>query len=86
MEKAEYVKRLKGMLTNRNKPCQYCPVESAYIYRGQNTDKCKICQEFVGLEALNPLLYRCCPCSRPNAERAIARAWAAIRAYEAKHK
>ena len=89
MDKKTYVTRLKKMLLKYpDKTCSHCPVVPYYgdlVYKSTD-EKCKICQDFVKLKFIDrDNDIRCCPCYRPNAERAVARAWKAIKKYEEKH-
>ena len=92
MKKAEYVKRLKKMLTNKKEPCGYCPCSSHYNPR-KLTPKgaCGICQEFNGLVYIGLIDHTGrnfsagCPCYRLSPDIAIKQAWRRIAEYEEKH-
>ena len=88
MDKAIYVKRLKKMLIRYpDDTCNRCPINKKYgpTIKNVTDEDCRRCQGFVGLTFLSKYNKHNCPCYRPNAERAVARAWQKIGEYEKKH-
>jgi len=97
MKVSEYVKYLKQMLElaekEENDPCGHCPIETVedYLNLSESYELCKICQEFVGLTCMedpidwphgNYTSNPKCPCSRPEGDNPIDRAWYHIIEYE----
>ena len=96
MKVSKYVKYLKQMLElaekEKDDPCSQCPMEVVedYLLIPKPDEFCRICQEFVGLTYMKgPKNWRYnhdtnpkCPCSRPEGDNPIDRAWYHIIKYE----
>lgn len=84
--------RLLKML-NKKDPCMWCPAakrydakENAEILWDWDSEPCRICSDFLGLEyketlmdsQANPTNYNC-PCNRMDKAKAIKITWAALK-------
>ena len=94
MTKREYVKRLKGMLKVRVRPCVCCPLGKYYSENCfPSESECRMCQGFNGLKFIgeNEFVHQDksvsagCPCHRPGRLGAVTRALKKIEEYEVKY-
>ena len=90
MTKQTFLKRLKKMLTKYpDDACGHCPGAAYFSQeKGPPIGTCQICQNVMGLECVTIKMAwekKRCPCHRLTPQKAIARAWSVINAWEAEY-
>lgn len=85
-----HARRLLWILNKKN-PCLCCPAAPKFSIAhhdspdelwSSDSDSCKICQEFIGMEVERPnsteKVYASCPCNNMSTHEVLKRTWLAL--------